>query len=204
MPPIEENSVDLITAANAAHWFDMPAFWLRAARVLKLHGTVALWVGGSIPVASSVPNHTAVQAAIDRLNDGLGDYMEPGNKLARDLYVDLPLPWTLPTPVPEFDRASFTRKEWGTNDVGSEPRDEYYALPQPEVDLDTLESILGTMSPVTRWREANPGMENTEGDIVRTMRREIEGVLHDAGVEVGREILAGGVTGALVLVKKRL
>ena len=42
-PPIADGSVDLITAANAAHWFDMEGFWPRAARVLKPGGSVALW-----------------------------------------------------------------------------------------------------------------------------------------------------------------
>ncbi|KAF1814188.1 S-adenosyl-L-methionine-dependent methyltransferase [Eremomyces bilateralis CBS 781.70] len=42
-PPVEEGSVDLIVAATAAHWFDMEAFWPRAAKVLKPGGTVAFW-----------------------------------------------------------------------------------------------------------------------------------------------------------------
>lgn len=37
-PPVEDGSVDLITAANAAHWFDMPRFWAAASRVLKPGG----------------------------------------------------------------------------------------------------------------------------------------------------------------------
>jgi len=40
MPPIADASVDLITIANAAHWFDMPRFWAAASRVLKPGGNV--------------------------------------------------------------------------------------------------------------------------------------------------------------------
>ncbi|KAL2911693.1 hypothetical protein HK105_207221 [Polyrhizophydium stewartii] len=44
MPPsIASGSVDLITVSTAAHWFDMPAFYAEAHRVLKPSGTVAIW-----------------------------------------------------------------------------------------------------------------------------------------------------------------
>ncbi|MEW6679184.1 MAG: class I SAM-dependent methyltransferase [Pseudomonadota bacterium] len=36
-------SVDLITVAQAAHWFDLPAFHQEVRRVLKPEGALALW-----------------------------------------------------------------------------------------------------------------------------------------------------------------
>jgi trans-aconitate 3-methyltransferase len=201
LPPIPDGSVDLITAATAAHWFDMSGFWPRAAQVLKPGGSVALWTSGSIRVHPSVPNYAAIQTAIDKLKEPLEDYMAPGNWLTRNLYVDLPLPWTLATPVPGFDEATFLRKEWGMGGK-SEPGDQFYAVQQP-ADLDTLEKVLGTASPVTRWREAHPNLVGTERDVVRMVRREIESLLHEAGVEKGKEILKGGVAGVLLMVKKK-
>lgn len=44
-------SVDLITVATAAHWFDMPKFYAAAAKVLKPNGSIAMWCGGSWFVA---------------------------------------------------------------------------------------------------------------------------------------------------------
>ncbi len=41
----------------------------------------------------------------------LKPFIEPGNILAKNLYVDLPLPWTLTTPVADFDEPTFFRKE---------------------------------------------------------------------------------------------
>lgn len=38
---LPDASVDLLTAASAAHWFDMASFWPRAARVMRPGGTVA-------------------------------------------------------------------------------------------------------------------------------------------------------------------
>ncbi|QSS63565.1 hypothetical protein I7I51_00623 [Histoplasma capsulatum] len=40
-PLIADNSVDLLTAAAAAHWFDMSRFWPRAAQVLNPGGSSA-------------------------------------------------------------------------------------------------------------------------------------------------------------------
>jgi trans-aconitate 3-methyltransferase len=145
-PLVEDSSVDLITASTAAHWFDMARFWPRAARVLKPGGTVALWTTGSMRMHSSLPNAAAIQAAMDDLEERyLKPFIEPGNLLAQNLYVDLPLPWTLAPPVADFDEAAFFRKEWGPDNI-----DEFIARSGLTVDLDMMERILGTTSPLQR------------------------------------------------------
>lgn len=40
--PFADGSVDLLTAASAAHWFDQSRFLAEADRVLKPHGCMAL------------------------------------------------------------------------------------------------------------------------------------------------------------------
>lgn len=40
--PFTDGSVDLVTAATAAHWFDQPRFLAEASRVLKSRGCIAL------------------------------------------------------------------------------------------------------------------------------------------------------------------
>ncbi|KAH8904894.1 S-adenosyl-L-methionine-dependent methyltransferase [Coniochaeta sp. PMI_546] len=200
-PPVQDGSVDLITAATAAHWFDMPAFWKRAAQVLKPGGSVALWTSASMSVSPSTPKAAEIQAAIHNLAKTVEEYIVLGNRLSHELYAGLPLPWTLASPVPEFDEASFVRKEWGTG-PGSEPGDRFYSYQQPAT-LDMLEKMLGTTSPIARWREAHPEVANTEQDVVRIMRREIEDLFRQAGVEQGKELIQGGVSGVLLLVKRR-
>lgn len=59
-PPVDDSSVDLITAATAAHWFDMARFWPRAARVLKPGGTAALWTIGPMCMHPAMPNAAAI------------------------------------------------------------------------------------------------------------------------------------------------
>ncbi|KAB5522152.1 S-adenosyl-L-methionine-dependent methyltransferase [Coniochaeta sp. 2T2.1] len=204
-PPVGEGTVDLIVAATAAHWFDMPLFWARAGKVLKPAGTVALWTSGNFRVDPSMPGAGEIQAILDKLETTLDGYVLPGNRLVSDLYRDLPLPWTLPDDdqVPElFDPASFVRKEWGTG-PGSEPSETFYSSQRPPANLDTLEKVTGTLSPVVRWREAHPELVGTERDVVRVMRREIEAAFRRAGVLEGEKIIRGGVEGVLLMVKKK-
>lgn len=201
-PPILDGSVDLITAATAAHWFDMTQFWPRAAQVLKPGGSVAIWTSSTLKVDPSVPNHTAIQAAVDALEERTRPYMVPGNLLARKLYVGMPLPWSLENPVPEFDEATFVRREWNTGPE-SEQGDDIFGT-QQKVDVKTLEKVLATGSPVTRWREAHPEAVGTEDDVVRILRRDIERALRDAGVDPETALLKGYVAGVLMVVKKKL
>lgn len=201
-PAVADGSVDLVTAATAAHWFDMPRFWAAAARALRPGGTVALWARAAFAVdAARTPNGAAVKAAIDDLLlKELALHTTRGNELVRELYVDLPLPWTLEAPVVEFDRESFFRKEWNKNREG--------------IDIDNLgtgrtvtlkqfESIMSTASPVTRWREAHPDKVGTEEDVLVKARRRIESLLHEVGVKPGEELVTAGVAIVLLMVKKR-
>ncbi|KAJ5966382.1 hypothetical protein N7481_013096 [Penicillium waksmanii] len=194
--PIQDASVDLVTAANAAHWFDMSSFWKSAARVLKPGGSVALWTSGRNRIHPSVPGAEALQSTLDELEEKhLKPFFEPGNLLTRSRYIDLPLPWTLEKPVPEFDESTFFRKDW-------EAAESFYSF-QPELNMDTFEKITETASPVTRWRQAHHDAVGTEEDIVRMFRRAIEHHLNEQGVERGKETIKGAIHGVLLIVKKK-
>ncbi|KAL7621881.1 hypothetical protein AAE478_007381 [Parahypoxylon ruwenzoriense] len=200
-PPIADGSVDLLTAATAAHWFDMARFWPNASRVLKPGGTVALWARTGMSVNPiKTPNGAAIKALIGEAFDNeLRPYERLGSILTRDLYVNLPLPWTLEVPVEEFDKRSFLRKEWNKNREGVENEDLGTGT---TVTPEELEKLIGTNSTVTRWREAHPDKFGTEEDITRKIRRRIESLLHEAGVKPGEEILRGEVAIVLLMVKK--
>jgi ubiquinone/menaquinone biosynthesis C-methylase UbiE len=45
---LEDASVDLITVAQAAHWFDLELFYAEAKRVLHPQGVIALWGYGRV------------------------------------------------------------------------------------------------------------------------------------------------------------
>ncbi|KAF9895336.1 hypothetical protein FE257_000240 [Aspergillus nanangensis] len=195
-PPIPDHSVDLITAANSAHWFDMASFWPSAARVLKPGGSVAMWTSGQMAIHPDVPNAAAMQVELDQIEEQyLRRYFEPGNLLTRGRYRDLVLPWGLEPPVAGFDEGEFFRKDWDVY--------EQFYVSEPEVSLDMFERMIGTMSPVTRWREANPEAVGTDRDVVKLWRHAMERHLHAAGVERGEEKVKGAMRGVVLVVKKK-
>lgn len=196
MDMIQDESIDLITVANAAHWFDMPKFWLRAAQVLKLGGSVAIWCSGDIRTDPSLPNWEAIQAATDDyLHRYLQPYYERGNWMTRTRYVDLPLPWTITEPVRDFDENTFFRKDWT-------PEDEPFFVGLPEADMDMFEKTMTTNSAYTRWAQANPDIVGTDKDGLRILRKEIERLLQEGGVANGQEKMKGVVYGVILVVKK--
>jgi SAM-dependent methyltransferase len=200
---VEDGSVDLITAATSAHWFDMKLFWPAAARVLKPGGSIALWTTGDIGIDASVPNAEKIQKAMTEIEDReLRPYFEPGNLMTRSLYKTLVLPWMLEsqTGVEAFEEKALWRREWGTGEHDSE---EYYQGGGMNVNLDTMELMLSTMSPVQRWREANPEKVGTNGDVLKLMRGKIERLLQEAGVEIGQGMIKGHLKGVMLIVKKK-
>ncbi|KAK2130433.1 hypothetical protein NOF04DRAFT_1214243 [Fusarium oxysporum II5] len=173
-----------------------------AARVVKAGGTVALWArtGMSVDPAKTL-NGAAIKAAVEEiLNSELHQYYKQGNTLTRDLYVDLPLPWTIETPVTGFDKSGFIRKEWSHNTESSETED---LCTGKTLTPEEFEKLRGTSSPVARWREANPNKAGTEEDVARKVRRRIESLLHEVGVESGEELLRGRTELVLLMVKKK-
>jgi SAM-dependent methyltransferase len=57
---IESSTVDLITVAQALHWFDLERFYAEARRVLKPQGVVAAWaykLATVSPAIDAVVNH---------------------------------------------------------------------------------------------------------------------------------------------------
>ncbi|KAF4784196.1 methyltransferase domain-containing protein [Colletotrichum scovillei] len=201
-PPVADASVDLITAATAAHWFDMPGFWAAAARVLKPGGSVAIWTSSSKYIHPSMPNATSMQQILQDFRDEyIQPYMTPGNLIAEKMYETLPMPWDLETPVAEFEESAFLRKDW--NKDGTVGPDGEFFLGQKQLSLGHVERLLETVSPVTRWREAHPDDVGTDRDVVKMAVGKLASLLHEAGMEPGKEIITTGVTGALIMVKKK-
>lgn len=53
---LPSSSVDLITVAQAVHWFDLDRFWREVLRVLKPGGVLAIW-GYTWPQVNEATNH---------------------------------------------------------------------------------------------------------------------------------------------------
>lgn len=193
--PIPDGSVDLITAANAAHWFDMPGFYAAAARVLKPDGTIALLAAGEVRVHPSMPSAKALQALIDEHNEThLRPYYIPGNLITRNRYLNLPMPWTINPPMPEFQESTYLRKEW-------ENAEDFMSI-NPEISMDMVEKVMASGSPQVRWREAHPDKVGTDEDVVKSLLIEIVKILREAGVEEGKERFRGDLKGFVMLYKR--
>lgn len=99
---LPDASVDLILVAQAAHWFDLPAFYAEAARVLRPGGVLALLTYTGV----------RVNAVLDPLLQEyhqvtVGPYWPPERAHVENDYRSLPFPWPeLPFPAQEM------RAEW--------------------------------------------------------------------------------------------
>ncbi len=51
---LEDNSIDLVTVAQALHWFDIPAFFAEAHRVLKPNGVIAIWAYNLLKISPEI------------------------------------------------------------------------------------------------------------------------------------------------------
>jgi len=100
---LADASCDLVTAAQALHWFDVPRFWDEARRVLRPRGVVAVWCYERLRAAP------AVQAVVDALYEDVAAHWPPERALVERGYADLPFPFgVLPFVAPPMT-ASWTR-----------------------------------------------------------------------------------------------
>ncbi|PWY77003.1 hypothetical protein BO70DRAFT_388390 [Aspergillus heteromorphus CBS 117.55] len=164
---------------GGAHWFSMPELWSSAAKTVKPGGTVALWTRSSFYCHPSTPHAPLVQKALFDLElNALAPHTLPQNRLSRDMYDDLPLPWTVSPAVPEFPESEFVRREWDRDGVLTDGKDFFGG--GSEMTIEELERGFATASMVTRWREANPGLVGTEGDCVAVAVRGVRGAILEA------------------------
>jgi SAM-dependent methyltransferase len=120
-----EGSADLVTVAQALHWFDLEAFYGEVDRVLRPGGVLAVWTYGN-----QVMEDPILDEIIRRFyRDVVGPYWPAERRHVEAGYR------TLPFPYPELEHPPFhMKREW---------------------DLDELLGYIGTWSACQRFREAN-------------------------------------------------
>ena len=196
----------------------MNAFYNAAAHVLKPGGTLALWtvsslycrkhlcflryailscrVARSYSKDPSTPNARDVQAILfDLERNAFDPYELPGNRLSRDMYDSLPLPWTVDSIVPAFPKDQFFKFEWDRDGVLSST-DGHFFLSESETSLEELEKGISSSSLALRWKAANPQLAGTEEDAVKKTMNKLRETMG------GKEslVLAGSV--ALLLFRR--
>lgn len=106
-PTVRDGTVDLVTAAQAAHWFDRPKFYAEVKRVLRPGGVVALW---SYWLARVTPE---IDRVVDRFyTETTGPFWPPERVHIESRYRDFEFPFT-ELPFPEL---TITR-EWTAEDL---------------------------------------------------------------------------------------
>jgi SAM-dependent methyltransferase len=105
---LEDESVDLVTVAQALHWFPLGLFYAEARRVLAPGGAIAVW---------TYDRPRLDEPALDRLlthfhDDVVGPYWPPARALVDSGYRTLPFPFTrIPGPALELTA------DWALGDV---------------------------------------------------------------------------------------
>lgn len=91
---LRDSSVDLITVAQAFHWFDHPAFFKEAQRVLKSKGIFAIWGYGLSRI------NPEIDSIIDHFyTEIVGPYWPPERKFVETHYQTIAFPMDkLPSP----------------------------------------------------------------------------------------------------------
>jgi SAM-dependent methyltransferase len=86
---LDDRSVDLVTVAQAAHWFDLPRFYAEVTRVLKPGGVIALWGYGRMVLPGEM------DALFQRFYaETVGPYWPPERALIDDAYRRLDFPFS--------------------------------------------------------------------------------------------------------------
>ncbi len=100
---LPDHSADLITVAQAMHWFDLPKFYAEVRRVLKPHGIIAAWGYNRLLI-----DQPEVQRIVDHFYEQtIGSYWPPERVLVENSYRDLDFPFQQ-IAVPQFS----LHKDW--------------------------------------------------------------------------------------------
>ena len=104
---LEAQSVDAVTVAQAAHWFDLDRFYAEVRRVLRPGGAIALWCYTLTRVSPEIDE------VIDRYYfETVGPYWPRERRLVDDGYASLPFPFD-EVPSPDLE----IRQEWTLADM---------------------------------------------------------------------------------------
>ncbi|HET6808111.1 MAG TPA: class I SAM-dependent methyltransferase [Nitrososphaera sp.] len=102
---LADNSVDLITIAQALHWFDIDEFYKETKRVLRKDDSGAGSSGRSGVIAAWAYGLHSVSPEIDSIThllyeDILGSYWPKERKIVENKYQDIPFPFQeIDTPI---------------------------------------------------------------------------------------------------------
>ncbi len=99
------HSMELVTVAQALHWFDIPNFYREAQRVLKPQGVIAVWGYTLMEISPEIDQ--IVREYCYRI---VGDFWPPERRLLDEKYASVPFPFGQLS-TPNF----FMEQTWSMN-----------------------------------------------------------------------------------------
>lgn len=85
---LDDGSVDLVTVAQALHWFDRDRFWVEVRRVLRPRGVIAVWTYLMMEIAPSI------DVIVRRFyRDVVGPYWPPERRITEERYQTIAFPF---------------------------------------------------------------------------------------------------------------
>lgn len=143
----DSHSVDLVTVAEAAHWFSYPDFWESVHHVLKPNGVLAYW-GYYDFYFVGYPESKRIIQEFGAKEDKCLPYWAPGQYLLRNLYRDLEPPSNLYKDIKVY------------RDDGSEQsqgKEQAFEMVKHDITVREALGILGTYSSYHTWKSENKG-----------------------------------------------
>jgi SAM-dependent methyltransferase len=98
---IEANTVDLISVAQALHWFDLDRFYAETRRVLNERGVIAVWAYDILEITP------AIDAVVNHYYDVVVGAYWPPERVLVEKFGELPFPFE-EIAAPQFEM----RSEW--------------------------------------------------------------------------------------------
>jgi SAM-dependent methyltransferase len=141
--PVPDQSVALVAAAQAVHWFDFGRFYVECRRVLQPGGVVAVWTYEKFRA------NATVDAILDRFyTDVIGPYWPPERRYVDEAYRTLPFPWAEER-APAFSLATDWSLEQAMGYLATWSSVQRYRTAHPGDDpLPSLAAELATVWPV--------------------------------------------------------
>jgi SAM-dependent methyltransferase len=199
---IEDGTLDMVVAGQAAHWFDYSKVWPELGRKVRRGGTLAFW-GYKDNIFVDYPKASQVLLDYCYGESTMGPFWEqPGRDILRDKYRDI-----VP-PESEWEDVRRVEYEPGTKGSGS---GEGVCLMSRRLKLGEMEGYARTFSSFHNWvnAEENKGRrarkDGGEGDIVDEMfdrMREVEPEWREKG-DKWRDLEVESEWGSVILLARR-
>jgi SAM-dependent methyltransferase len=144
-----DGCVDLITSAEALHWFDHPKFFEEAARVIRPGGTLAYW-GYVEPRFIDFPKANEIyEKYVFEDERFMGPcWVQPGKNFLRYFFKDVYVPEDYFTDVEKWDYYP-----------GESQKHTAYFLGDHQYTMKKFRDYLSSWSALHTWRKQNSGKD---------------------------------------------